>query len=117
MRKLAVIIIVVAAISLLGSDNSYAGGFERRDHRKHDRHEITYHFRTEIDCDRHVSWGKRSGFEDYHLIRHHDNGRRDRDRDDYIVFRSDTVVLPLLLPPLPPPLVFPGMRIRIISTR
>jgi hypothetical protein len=52
-------------------------------------------------------------------MRHNDTSRCDRDYyDDDISFRKSAVVVPILLPPLPPlPLVFPGMHIRIFSSR
>lgn len=52
-------------------------------------------------------------------MRHNDTSRCDRDYyDDDISFRKSAVVVPILLPPLPPlPLVFPGMQIRIFSSR
>ena len=52
-------------------------------------------------------------------MRHNDTNRCDRGYyDDDISFRESAVVIPILLPPLPPlPLVFPGMHIRIFSSR
>lgn len=52
-------------------------------------------------------------------MRHNDTNRYDRDYyDDDISFRESAVVIPILLPPLPPlPLIFPGMHIRIFSSR
>ncbi|MDP3285864.1 MAG: hypothetical protein Q8M56_15655, partial [Desulfobacterales bacterium] len=52
-------------------------------------------------------------------MRHNYTNRFDRDYyDDDISFRKSAVMVPVLLPPLPPlPLVFPGMHIRIFSSR
>jgi len=52
-------------------------------------------------------------------MRHNYTNRYDRDYYyDDVTFRKSAVVVPILLPPLPPlPLVFPGMHIRIFSSR
>lgn len=52
-------------------------------------------------------------------MRHNETNRCDRDDYDHdLSFRKSAVVVPILLPPFPPPpLVFPGMHIRIFSSR
>ncbi|MBU1712848.1 MAG: hypothetical protein KKD47_07055 [Proteobacteria bacterium] len=78
--------------------------------------------------DRHLSKRERIRLErrqdlaNRHIYSYKHNGieRRDRHHYDYddISFKRSTVLVPLILPPLPPlPLVFPGMHIIFHSSR
>ena len=122
MKRIALFALFVMVIGLSGAGESLAGRIERRDSRQHDRIENNREIR-----DDHLSNRERIGLEhrqdlaNRHIyrMRHNDTSRCDRGYyDDDISFRESSVVIPILLPPLPPlPLVFPGMQIRIFSSR
>jgi len=121
MKRIALFAIVVLVIGLAGVSESLAGRNEKRDSRHHDRIENNREIR-----DDHLSLQERNRLEHrhdlanrhYNRMRHNDWNWRDRDRYDHVSVRSSSVVIPLLLPPFPPPpLIFPGMHIRIFSSR
>jgi hypothetical protein len=122
MKRIALFAVVVLVIGLAGVSESLAGRNEKRDSRHHDRIENSREIR-----DDHLSRQERIRLEHRqdpanrhnYRMRHNYTNRFDRDYyDDDISFRKSAVMVPVLLPPLPPlPLVFPGMHIRIFSSR
>ena len=122
MKRIALFALVVMVIGLAGAGESLAGRNEKRDLRHHDRIENNRGIR-----DDHLSNRERIGLEHRHdpanrhnyRMRHNYTNRCDRDYYyDDVSFRKSAVVVPILLPPLPPlPLVFPGMQIRIFTSR
>ncbi len=122
MKRLSVIFITLMVFGLISVSESQAGRFEKRYSGQHDR---TDHQRAWSMYDGHFSGRKKIRFEhkqqldDRHnyRMRHNDTNRGDRDCYDDVSIRRSTVVIPLLFPPLPPPLLLPGMHIRIFSSR
>lgn len=122
MKRIALFALVVMVIGFAGAGESLAGRNEKRDLRHHGRIENNRGIR-----DDHLSSRERIGLEHRHdpanrhnyRMRHNYTNRCDRGYyDDDISFRESSMVIPILLPPLPPlPLVFPGMHIRIFSSR
>lgn len=122
MKNLALFVIVLIVIGLAGAGESLAGKNEKGDSRHNDRIENDREMR-----DGHLSRRERIRIEhrqdlaNRHIdrMRHNDKSRYDLNYyDDDISFRKSAVVIPILLPPFPPPpLIFPGMHIRIFSSR
>jgi len=122
MKKLSILIVTLMVIVFLGTVESNAGDIEKRYSRHNDR----------IGNDREMRDGHLSSRERFKIehrrdqasrhiyrMKYNDTGRHDRGcYDEDISFRKSAVVVPILLPPFPPPpFIFPGMHIRIFSSR
>ena len=112
MKNLYVFIVTLIVIVLLASVESQAGSYEKKYSRQQDR----------IDNGERMRIERRLDLENRNISRYkHDRiKRRDRHNYDYeeISFKRSTVLVPLILPPLPPlPLVFPGIHIMFHSSR
>ena len=122
MKRIALFALVVMVIGFAGAGESLAGRNEKRDLRHHDRIENNRGIRDDhLSRQERIRLEHRQYLANRHIyrMRHNDTNRCDRDYyDDDISLRESAVVIPILLPPLPPlPLVFPGMHIRIFSSR
>jgi hypothetical protein len=122
MKRLSVIFVTLIVFGLMGVSESQAGRIERRDSRQHDRIEKDREMRNDhLSRRERIRLERRQYVANRHIdrMRHNDTNRCDRGYyDDDLSFRESSVVIPILLPPLPPlPLVFPGMHIRIFSSR
>jgi len=122
MKRIALFALVVMVIGLMGVSESQAGRIERRDSRQHDRIEKDRKIQDDhLSRQERIMLAQRSALANRHIYRMRHNYTNRYDRDYYyddVTFRKSAVVVPILLPPLPPlPLVFPGMHIRIFSSR
>jgi hypothetical protein len=122
MKRIALFALVIMVIGFAGAGESLAGRNEKRDLRHHDRIENNREMRDDhLSRQERIRLERRQYVANRHIdrMRHNDTNRCDRGYyDDDLSFRESSVVIPILLPPLPPlPLVFPGMHIRIFSSR